>query len=265
MRITYTLLIILFYLSACSGDTSTKSAPITENIETVEKIQTDNLAIPDNRFSNRYEVLMFGNSHTSGLDILIEILIRTGSPEAKINVVNANGGFLDNISQVRKDMLTNNPWSHIILQGQKYSQSGSSIYPTTSAEMWIDMAKKHEITPVLFPEHPQKGNLEEGTRVHRIHKGIAAIQKSCVAPVGLTWDKVILIEPQLVLHSPDGNHATYLGNLLTAYVFYEVITGKTADLLPFIEKIKVEEETQHFLKQLASETIESNQPCIFEK
>jgi hypothetical protein len=265
MRITYTLLIILFYLTACSGDTATKSVPITENIVAVEKTQTDNLAIPDNRFSNSYEVLIFGNSHTSGVDTLIETLIKEGNPEAEINLVNANGGFLDNISQERKSLLENSPWTHIILQGQKYSQSGRSIYPTTAAEMWIELAKKHKITPILFPEHPQKGNVEEGTRVHRIHTGIAAIQNSCVAPVGLTWDRVILLEPRLVLHRLDGNHATNLGNLLTAYVFYEVITGKSADLLPFIEKIKVEEDIQYFLKQQASETIQSNQPCIFEK
>jgi hypothetical protein len=265
MRITYTLLIIILYLSACSGDSAKKSVPTLENGGIIKKIPADSLAIPDNRFSNKYEVLMFGNSHTLGVDILIETLISKGSPEAQINVVNATGGFLDNISQAREDIIKENPWSHIILQGQKYSQSGISIYPTTAAEMWIDMAKKHEIMPILFPEHPQKGNVEEGRRVHLIHTGIAAKQNSCVAPVGLTWNKVILIEPQLVLHTPDGNHATYLGRLLTAYVFYEVITGKPADLLPFIEEIKVEEATQHFLKQLVSETIQSYQPCIFDQ
>jgi hypothetical protein len=265
MRITYTLLIIILYLSACSGDSAKKSVPTLENGGIIKKIPADNLAIPDNRFSNTYDVLIFGNSHTNMLDSLVKTLISTGKPEAKINVVNAGGGYLDNISQGRKSLLENSSWTHIILQGQKYSQSGSSIYPTTAAQMWIDKAKQYGVTPILFPEHPQKGNTEEGRKVHLIHKGIATTQKSCVAPVGLTWDKVILIEPQLVLHSPDGNHATYLGRLLTAYVFYEVITGKAADLLPFIEGIKVEEATQHLLKQLVSETIQSYQPCIFDQ
>ena len=70
--------------------------------------------------------------------------------------------------------------------------------------------------------------------------------------------------PQLVLHTPDGNHAALTGQLLTAFVFYEVITGEAADLLPFIKDIDVNEATQQVLKQLASETIQAHQACLFE-
>ncbi|KGJ89710.1 hypothetical protein [Colwellia psychrerythraea] len=269
MRSTCSLIIILLTLSACSSDSVETSDPTPSQVDLIdqpdiiEKIHSNNLAIPDNRFSNNYEVLIFGNSHTSKLSSLIETLISTGKPYAKIKIINAGGGFLDNITQKRTDLLENNPWTHVILQGQKYSQSGSIIYPTTAAQMWIDKAKRYKITPILFPEHPQEGNTTEGGRVHRIHTSIANIQRSCVAPVGLAWDKVITIEPQLVLHSSDGNHAAFLGKLLTAFVFYEVITGEAADLLPFIKEIEVEESTQQLLKQLASETIQSNQPCLF--
>jgi hypothetical protein len=264
MRSTCTLLIILFTLSACSSDSVEKSDPTPSQEDLIgQPAITENLAIPDNRFSNVYEVLIFGNSHTSGLASLIHTLISNGNPDATINIINAGGGFLDNITPKRTDLLENNPWTHVILQGQKYSQSGRTIYPTTAAQMWIDKAKRNEITPVLFPEHPQKGDVMEGIRVHGIHTSIANIQSSCVAPVGLAWDKVISISPKLVLHSGDGNHAAFLGKLLTAFVFYEVITGEAADLLPFIKEIEVEESIQQLLKQLASETIQSNQPCMF--
>jgi hypothetical protein len=264
VRSTLGLVIILFFLSSCSEGSVKTSVPTPNATNIIVKATSDNLAIPDNRFANTYEVLMFGNSHTSGLDSLIETLIKSGKPFTNVKVINAGGGFLDNYQQDRIDLLENNPWTHVILQGQKYSQSGNAIYPTTAAQNWIDKAKKNNVTPILFPEHPQKGNTLEGTRVHKIHTGIAAIQSSCVAPVGLAWDKVIDINPQLVLHSNDGNHAALLGKLLSAYIFYEVITGVAADLLPFIEEIKIEESTQQLLKQLASETIQSNQPCIFE-
>lgn len=269
MRLTYSLFIILVTLSACSGDSAekdqaTKFTPINQGESSVTP--TNNLAIPDNRFANKYQVLIFGNSHVSGLDNLIEMIFQAGNPDASISIVNAGGGFLDEKSsrQRRSDLLVSKSWTHIILQGQKYSQSGTTTYPTVSAQVWIDKAKSHNITPILFPEHPQKGDTKEGAKVHVIHKGIAALQKSCVAPVGLTWDKVIMTEPRLALHSSDGNHASLMGKLLTAFVFYETITGQAADLLPTISEVTVPESTQQLLKQLASETIQAHPPCKFD-
>jgi len=266
MRLIYSLLILLFTLSACSGDAKKTTEATSNNSDNNKTLPSNNLSIPDNRYSNDYQVLLFGNSHTLGLSSLIKTLISTGNPFAKISIKNAGGGFLDDSAskQRRVELLENKPWTHVILQGQKYSQSGATTYPTNAARSWIEKAKNHNITPILFPEHPQKGKTQEGIRVHRIHAAIVEIQKSCVAPVGLAWDKVIIIAPQLALHSSDGNHASLIGRLLTAYIFYEVITGEAADLLPFIDGIDVDESSQQILRQFASETIQRFQPCIFD-
>lgn len=265
MRFTYCLLIILLSLYACSGNSTVSTDITSNNSELIEA--TPNLAIPDNRFENNYRILIFGNSHVSGLSVLIQTLISTNNSHAKINVVNAAGGFLDDTAskQKRETLLEDKLWTHVILQGQKYSQSGKTNYSTTSTKEWIHKAKSFYITPILFPEHPQRGNTEEGSRVHAIHAGIIAEQKSCIAPVGLTWDKVIFTEPQLPLYNKDGNHASLIGKLLSAFIFYEVITGNSADLLPIINEIEVDASTQQLLKQFASETIRSNQPCIFDE
>ena len=265
MHLIYSLFFILFLLPSCSGDSKEASIPVPNNVNTVKESSIGNLAIPDNRFSNTYQVLVFGNSHVIGLDKLIKSLIMAGNPFAKVEVFNAGGGFLDDSfsQEHRTNLLENKPWTHIILQGQKYSQSGSRTYPTISAQSWIDKAKKLGVTPILFPEHPQRGKTTEGKRVHSIHTEIAAKQKSCVAPVGLAWDSVITNSPKLPLHSSDGNHAAILGKLLTAFVFYQVITGESADLLPFNKNLAGDETTQQLLRQFASETIQSNQACIF--
>lgn len=269
MRLIYSLFIIIVTLSACSGDSTeqeqaTKYTPFNQGESSATPSQ--NLAIPDNRFANKYQVLIFGNSHVSGLDNLIKMIFRAGNPDVSVSIVNAGGGFLDEKSskQRRSDLLTSKPWTHIILQGQKYSQSGTTTYPTISAQVWIDKAKTLNITPILFPEHPQRGDAKEGVKVHSIHRAIAALQKSCVAPVGLAWDKVISTEPRLALHSSDGNHASLMGKLLTAFVFYETITGEVADLLPTISAVTVPGSTQQLLKQLASETIQAHPPCKFD-
>ncbi len=266
MRSIYVLLIILVSLASCSGEKINNSEDTSSYVKPIKSAPTDNLSIPDNRFSNTYQILLFGNSHVAGLGNLIKNLINTGIPHANITFTNASGGFLDDEGsyEYRADLLENTSWTHVILQGQKYSQSGITVYPTLSAQIWIDKAKHHQITPILFPEHPQKGSTTEGKRVHDIHMGITARQKSCIAPVGLTWDKILQIEPLLNLHNIDGNHANLMGQLLTSYVFYEVITGESADLLPFIESIAVAESTQQILRQLASETIQANLPCLFD-
>jgi hypothetical protein len=266
MRSTYVLLIILLALASCSGEKKNNVEEPSSYVKPIKSTPTENLSIPDNRFSNTYQILLFGNSHVAGLGNLIKNLVNTGIPHANITFTNASGGFLDDEGsyQYRADLLENTSWTHVILQGQKYSQSGVTVYPTLSAQIWIDKAKQHQVTPILFPEHPQKGSSTEGKRVHDIHLGITALQKSCIAPVGLTWDKVLQIEPLLNLHNNDGNHANLMGQLLTSYVFYEVITGESADLLPFIESIAVAESTQQILRQLASETIQANLPCLFD-
>lgn len=271
MRSTCSAIILLCILSACASDSKKPreaiSAQLENEVEAVVDISTSNLAIPDNRFANNYQVLMFGNSHAAGLDILIKTLISVGSPDSQVDVINAGGGFLDNNStkQRRTERLESQPWTHIVLQGQKYSQSGAIDYPTTSAKTWISKAKSLGTTPILFPEHPQQGNTEEGKRIHAIHTEISSKQRSCVAPVGLTWDEALMIEPKLNLHNADGNHASLTGRLLTALVFYEVITGETADLLPFIDTIDVDESIQQLLKQIASATIQANNPCKYEE
>lgn len=125
MHATFKIALLLCALSACSNDSSIKE---NINVETEQKVEVDisttNLAIPDNRFANNYQVLMFGNSHTSGVGTLIETLINISNSDATIKVVNAGGGFLDNSSskQRRNELLDSHPWTHIILQGQKYSQ-----------------------------------------------------------------------------------------------------------------------------------------------
>ena len=123
------------------------------------------------------------------------------------------------------------------------------------------MAKSQNAIPILFPEHPQQGNSQEGQKVHDLHVSIANIQSSCVAPVGLVWDRVIKLRPNITLHQTDGNHASDTGTFLTALVFYETISGFSADLIPFINDIDIDRTTQALLGQITSEVIAENPPC----
>lgn len=258
------ILLCTIFISACNSDSAT-STHLAKSTEINEQIINGNLPIPDNRFQTHYNILIFGNSHANSIGPLIEKMIKAENSNIKVDSLTVGGSFLDSqdVMGQRAKLLQEQSWSHIVLQGQKYSQSGAVEYPTRAAKMWISQAKANAIMPILFPEHPQRGNLGEASRVHNIHKGIVLEQKACVAPIGLAWDRVISLQPDLYLYLSDGNHASTVGKALTAFVLYEVITGNPADLLPFIEDIDVDMSTQQLFRQIASETIQSHLPCDF--
>ena len=214
-----------------------------------------------------YELLFIGNSHSSvnNLPGIVATLIETGTQKSA-NAFNAPGwGFLaDRIGDgVTQATIEARSWTHVSLQAQKYSTTGRYSYPTDAAKTWIRSVKTVNATPIMFPEWPRRGNFEEGLRVHQLHVSIAQSEPACVAPIGLAWDLAISRFPQMVLHAPDGNHSALAGALLTAYVFYETITGEKADQLPYISSISVAEADQIRLKNIASETIEAHPPCQY--
>ena len=259
------ILSILFLLSACGGGGSSDVTVVPDDIVSEPTELSENLAIPDNREFDVYQVLIIGNSHVQSIQNLLTIIFQEGLKEKEVSLDTRIGAFLDVIvnNESLVELVETRPWTHIILQGQKYSQSQSVLYPTEETKTWIQRAKNIEATPILFPEHPQRGNPNEADYVHSLHVGIANDELSCVAPIGLSWNKVLSVEPALDFYQADGNHATELGALLSALVLYQVISGQAADILPYIAELPGTESTQALLGQFASQTIAENVPCNF--
>ncbi len=263
------LLLLLFLTISCGGNKSNEAnVPNDQAAALSLPDSTTNLAIPNNTLSQEYTVLLIGNSHvaSNNLPEIIKQLIETGKPKSEVNVERSEGfGYLaDKVNDgITLEKITSETWSHVILQAQKYSQSGSVHYPTTAAESWVSAVKNVNATPILFPEHPQLNNPEEARYVHNIHFSIAQKQQSCVAPVGLGWDIVLATLPDLALHSADGNHAGYAGSYFTALIFYQVITNELADALPFMDTIPLSDLVQDQLGKIASQTLEQHQACDY--
>lgn len=258
----------LFILSACGSSESnnTPEAVAPDKNETAQPVESaDNLAIPDNRESNSYDILILGNSHVAGLESLLNKLFAHAQANKTVNIETRGGMFLDTIVNNASiiETLQNNQWTHVILQGQKYSQSQSVLYPIDATVTWIQRAKDIGATPILFPEHPLANNPEDAVYVHGIHSDIAKKQYSCVAPIGLTWNQALETSPGLKVHQADGNHATLLGKLLTSLVLYETITGKSADILTFSDTLPGDATTQALFGQVTSQAVIENPPCNF--
>ncbi len=257
-------------LSACGGQ-QTETAPTLPPVSTVptEPLPetSPNQAVPDNRQLNSLQILLFGNSHSGSHNLpgTLQVLLQQGTRKT-VSALRAGGApYLDERldDQVSRPLLENSQWSHLILQAQKYSTTGLYNYSTAGAKSWIALAKARGVTPVLFPEHPRAGNNEEGMRIFRLHQQIAAEQAACVAPVGPVWDQVLQQYPDLKLHSDDGNHAAPAGALLTAYILYEVISGRPADALPDLPDLAVPVSSQRILRQAASAGLRQYPACPF--
>ncbi|KGJ87620.1 hypothetical protein [Colwellia psychrerythraea] len=267
MKSSIFILPLILLLSACgSGSEGAAKTQVIPEVKKPEPVgEAENLAIPDNRALDAYQVLVIGNSHVQSIQKLLTIIFQHGFEEKEINIDTRVGAFLDVIVDKESliELIETRPWTHIILQGQKYSQSQSVLYSTEAAKTWIQRTKKKGATPILFPEHPQKGSVTEAGYVHSIHVDIADEESSCIAPVGLSWNKVLAIEPELNLYQADGNHATELGALLSALVLYQVVSGQIADTLPYVADLPGTATEQALLGQIASQTVAEQVPCAF--
>jgi hypothetical protein len=264
------LLVAAFSLSSCeSGSGDAAGAPSGDtNGASLFGRYAESYPLVDNSTAPAYKVLLMGNSHASGLYPVLADLLVLGQPGKPIDVQLASGGgFLaDRVTDgVTYQDLEREPWTHVILQGQKYSTTGAFSYPTDAAEYWIRGSKQQGATPILFPEHPREGNAWEAQTLWDLHKGIAVRENTCVAPVGLVWDEVIFRAPSLVLHQPDGNHASGTGLLLTALVFYPIITGQPVESLPGLSAFGIDAATEQIMKDAVSSVLYTNTPCEFER
>jgi hypothetical protein len=224
------------------------------------------LPVPDNRYVDQYQILLVGNSHVSSnnLSSVLSALLEQGTGKTAIASVAPGRGYLDErlSDDVTQAALQSQDWSHVIWQAQKYSTTGQYSYSTAASEYWVALSKQLSATPIMFPEHPRQGNTEEGMRVYLLHLGIAGREASCVAPIGPAWDIAIGMLPQTSFHT-DGNHASLAGTLLTALVFYEIISGESADELPYIPQIALAEQLQAQLRQIASATLQQYSGCTY--
>ncbi|KAF7785798.1 hypothetical protein PRUB_a0182 [Pseudoalteromonas rubra] len=259
-------------LGACGGSggaSDTAAAAVSEDANSdvarlVERhIKPASLSI--NSDAEHYQIALIGNSHVSGLAPVLKQTIEAMAPDKTVSIEVLGFGFTDGLISdggiVTRFTQPQTAWTHLIIQGQKYSQSMSKRYSTEATQQWIAMAKTHGATPILFPEHPQRGNTEEGDYVLGIHKTIANIEPSCLAPIPVAWELTMDNRPGVSLHAADGNHASTQGFLLSALVFTQIITGQSVDTGAVNIQADVEPQLQAELAQHAAQAIIEHPAC----
>lgn len=259
MKRTTARLLWIVLLAACGGG-GDASAPVAPVAATPAQPVSPSPA----PMAADISVLMMGNSHTSvnRLPDTLATMLRAGNPDKTVAVAVAPGSmFLDErlAHGPSVALLRGQHWSHVVLQAQKYSTSGSRSYSTAEAEQLIRMARASGAVPVMFPEWARLG-IGETETIFDLHVSIAFAEPACVAPVGQAWDRALARHPTLTLHASDGNHSAPAGAFLAALVLYSTLTGSSPAALPTLTVLGVDEATQAQLKSVAAETVAAIAP-----
>jgi hypothetical protein len=212
-------------------------------------------------------LLFMGNSHTSVNDLskLVADMVRAGRPGKTVASVEAEGWmFLDERLNDAPSMtlLRSQNWSFVILQAQKYSESGQFVYSTAEAKELVRRSRAQHAVPIMFPEWPRRG-IDETQRIFDLHVSIAQAEPACVAPIPQAFDLALARDPTLTLHAADGNHSSPAGAFLAALVLYATITGLSPLDLPPLTQYPVNVSLQATLRGIAAETVQTVPPRMW--
>ncbi len=212
------------------------------------------------------KILMMGNSHTAPIPKYLRQIFQRNNPSLRVLITQAPGGMflIDRMNDpANVELLRDGDWTHVVLQALKYSTSGQYEYPTLGAEFFIDLSNEVGTTPILFPEHPRKGNSWESSYLYQLHSSIAEQHPACVSPIGFVWED-FMSKSSLSLHMQDGNHASAAGSFLTALVIYQTIMAvENFQSVQYIQGVGLSQSEQALMRTSVADITASYIPCNY--
>ena len=93
----------------------------------------------------------------------------------------------------------------------------------------IDLCKKADTVPIIFETWAEKVKPENQTEMNRRYRALSEKTGALLAPIGEVWDAVssdLKDTADADLYFRDGEHASPIGDYLTAMVLTKTITGR---------------------------------------
>jgi hypothetical protein len=205
-------------------------------------------------------ILYIGNSHThfNELTGIVTAMIRHRRPGQTVLTGGVMSAFLETAAadpQCRAEIDTR-PWKHVVLQGQKISQSGRFEYSRAEGIELAKAARDRGATVHFYAEWGLQGKPGDGPRMEAVYQDMAKRSGATVAPVGRAWEIALAEKPDLPLYSEDGNHQTNTGAFLTAAVLFAAITGDDPlTLADFDSRVVADAATRRLLLAAASRAV----------
>ena len=255
------LIVIAFVLAACGGSGGADPAQSPSSPPPAPPPSPP----PPPAVTAEISLLFMGNSHTSVNDLpgmVADDRARRATPARRCSTWSRLHGCS---SRSARSIRRPSSWCadtvgpYVVLQAQKYSESGQFNYPIDGAVTLVRLARTVGALPILFPEWPRRG-IDETQRIYDLHVSIARREPACVAPIPQAFDLASTRDATLVLHSADGNHSAPAGAFLAALVIAATMTGLAPDQLPALPIEGVEAAVQAQLRRAAADTVMVHRP-----
>jgi hypothetical protein len=160
-------------------------------------------------------------------------------------------------------------WDYIVLQEDMYVAADSTkraeqMYPAVrTLDQWAKDNGAETILyltwvnpgPILYGESDKY--FDEQAKITEGYLEIAQELDALVAPAGIAFENVLRQEPDIYLWygGDEAGHASYMGQYLTAAVFYALIYQESPEGLSFLPN---PEDMARFMQTIAAETVLTN-------
>lgn len=174
------------------------------------------------------KVLFIGNSHTYFNDMphLFSMMCRSGADiDADVTMLAYSGRTLEwhekEYFSVRFNLLYGNYDYCVIQQAAHPFPPEEETVPY--AKQIIELCRTAGTVPVLYMTWAEKEKPENQQRMTDVYTNLAKETGVLLAPVGLIWQEVRRLHPDIELYYTDGEHASVYGDYLIAACFFAVI------------------------------------------
>ena len=214
-----------------------------------------------------HHVLFIGNSHTyyNYMPHMLSMLVKSENRGFELTIDQCTGegaGLAWHWKNApTRNALREKPWDYVVLQDRSGGPLEEPDSFTKHAGLLDTEIQKQGAKTVLFLTWAHRSRPDTQAVLTHIYKAAAQKFNADLAPVGLAWESIHRIIPEIELYHQEDRHANPIGSYLSACVFYSVMLNKSPEGLParFNYKGKVwvdlEKGKASLLQKVAWETV----------
>jgi hypothetical protein len=183
-------------------------------------------------------VLFVGNSFTNRNDLpgLLARFALAGQPPRKLVTerVIANGMSLKTHWDrgIATRMIRDRRWDYVVLQDQSTMGLKNPARLKEYAAKFDAECKANKAKTALYMTWARQDAMSRQKEITGAYEEAAREIDAMVIPVGVAWQKVMRINPDLMLYDRDKSHPSLAGTYLAACVFYAKLFGRSPAGMP---------------------------------
>lgn len=176
-------------------------------------------------------VLFVGNSFTfynNGLHNHYRAMVRERDGAAgQIRALTLSGGKLGEHRAGLRQRLVEQRWDAVVLQGHSNAPLTDPATFDRDVGRYCDLIRAHGARPLLFMTWAYTGRPEMTGALQQLYCGAGARADAAVVPVGLAFEELAGLHPEIDLRLADRKHPTPAGSYLAACTLFAVLRDES--------------------------------------